>query len=134
MSLGNDGVRLVEFVKDVGNPFLAVKLVSSWTRDILAKYDNKLLVSEVLTWVIQGVPPKSLNHFDKASNRPIRKSKSDLEEMLCYIDDEDVCNAVRMSYEASLNSKQVIFIYGSVLDEDRQARVRVLVRMLWSKL
>lgn len=131
MSLGNDKERFLDFAEDIGNPYLAVRTVSSWARDVLKKYDNKLLTSEVLTWIIQGIPPKSLEQFDKISKKRSRKTKSDLEELLCYVDDEDVCNAVRMSYEESFNKKELSFTYGSVLDEDRQARVRILMRMLW---
>lgn len=131
MSLGNDKERFLDFAEDLGNPYLAVKTIAIWARDVLRKYDNKLLTSEVLTWIIQGKPPASLDQFDAASKKRSRKTKSDLEELLCYVDDDDVCNAVRMSYTESHNKDELSFVYGSVVDDDRQARVRVLMRMLW---
>lgn len=131
MSLGNDKERFLDFEEDIGNPYLAVRIVSSWARDVLKKYDNKLLTSEVLTWIIQGISPKSLEQFDKVSKKKLRKNKSALEELLCYVDDDDVCNAVRMSYEESCSKNELSFTYGSVVDSDRQARVRILMRMLW---
>ena len=136
MSLIQDKQRFQEFAEDIGNPYMAVNLISSWTRDILKKYDNKLLTSEVLTWVIQGKSPKSIVEFNEQGGRVFmrgRKSKSDIEDLLCYIDDEELCNAVRNSYEESCNKKELTFVYGSILDKGRQARLRILMRMLFCK-
>ena len=54
--------------------------------------------------------------------------------MFCYIADKEVCNAVYDSYYDSKKQTHLIYVYNSIQDEPRRARVRVLTRMLWYTL
>lgn len=132
MSLQDDRTKFLDFVEDCGNPYYAVNQITAWVRDVLKKYDNHLLASEVISWVVRGEKPISVDRTSDELDKHIKRvQKSNLEELLCYVDDEEVCNSVRMSYECSIKNKELSFIYGNVLDEPRQARIRILMRILW---
>lgn len=132
MSLQDDKTKFLDFAEDCGNPYYAVNQINSWVRDILRKYDHHLLASEVISWVVRGHRPLSIDKNTDELERHVKKiQKSNLEELLCYVDDEEVCNSVRMSYDCSIQNKELSFIYGDVLDEPRRARIRILMRILW---
>ena len=57
-----------------------------------------------------------------------------IKEMFCYIDDIEVKNAVYDSFYLSKSHNNLIYEYNDITDLPRQARVRVLTRMLWHKV
>lgn len=59
------------------------------------------------------------------------KSNSDfIEDILSLVSDENVCQSVRISVSSSLRSRQVQFVYVNTTDSGKQARVRILTRMI----
>ena len=59
------------------------------------------------------------------------KSNNDfIEDILSLVSDENVCQSVRISVSSSLRSRQVQFVYVNTTDSGKQARVRILTRMI----
>lgn len=59
------------------------------------------------------------------------KSNNDfIEDILSLVSDENVCQSVRISIASSIRSKQIQFVYVNTTDSGKQARVRVLTRMI----
>lgn len=117
----------------LGSPYAAVNYISSEARKLASKYDNVILHSEAIDWVITGEKPKIISGVGKLSTK-LNYVKSYIDEILCYVDDASVCESVRYSIDASRSSNHLIYVYKDVPDESRQARVRVLTRMIWYNL
>lgn len=99
-------------------------------RRLANKYDNMILHSEAITHVINHtLPDKTLltkNNHDYDAQL--------LKEAFCYIDDQDICNAVYDSFYESNKRKNLIYIYNGITDESIKSRVRVITRMLWYQI
>lgn len=134
MSIG-DFKRFRELTNQLGSPYAAVNYISSEARKLANKYDNIILHSEAIDWVVTGEMPDILKN-NKYKRIPHRKSnlRSYMDELLSYVDDEAVCESVRYSIYASKSSNHLIYVYKDVSDESRQTRVRVLTRMIWYNL
>lgn len=113
-----------------GNRYQAVNLVASLARSLVKRYDNKILDSEALSWILTGERPSIIddNGNLKRSNKVFI---SYMDDLLCEVDDEEVVEAVRYSTAESNRQENLVYLYKRVSEECRQARVRVLVRMIW---
>lgn len=112
------------------NVYEVVRNVMDSARELSTRCDNKILHSQAITHVINGTKPDdwiSIDFDDEYEAYQIR-------EMFCYIDDKDICDAVYDSFYKSKKSKNLVYVYNDIVDINRQARVRVLTRMLWYKL
>ena len=59
-----------------------------------------------------------------------RSNNDFIEDILSLVSDENVCQSVRISVSSSLRSRQVQFVYVNTTDSGKQARVRILTRMI----
>lgn len=113
-----------------GNKYQAIVLVANLARQLSCKYDNKILDSEALNWILTRERPDIID-----SNGNVRKlyrfNMSYMDDILSEVDDEDVKEAVRYSISESNRQENLVYLYKKVSDECKQARVRVLVRMIW---
>ena len=129
MSLKDDeGFR--RYLETADNPYNEVMQVASKARELSALYNNKILHSEAITSIIHGTQPDIQCLFDIESEFESRY----IREVFCYIDDKELCDAVYDSFYASKEKNNLIYVYNSISEPDRRARIRVLTRMLWYKL
>lgn len=129
MSLRDDeGFR--RYLETADNPYNEVMQVASKARELSALYNNKILHSEAITSIIHGTQPDIQCLFDIDSEFESRY----IREIFCYIDDKELCDAVYDSFYASKEKNNLIYVYNSISEPDRRARIRVLTRMLWYKL
>lgn len=129
----NDLHKFHQLEQELGSSYAAVNLIASEARKLATQYDNKILHSEAIDWYLTGNKPKILNDKYKlyTSSNYVR---SYVDEVLSYVDDIGVCESVRHSISASRSSNHLIYVYKDVSDDFRQARVRVLTRIIWYDL
>lgn len=123
-----------QYVDKYGSPFSAVQQIAKEARFRAESNDNIIMHSEAISWVISGNKPDILNRYTTRRARRVNAYISIIDDVLSEVDDEDVCNAVRESIKTSKNVNHLIYMYKSVHGEDRQARVRILTRIVWYKL
>lgn len=117
-------------LETVSNIYAEINNIVKSARILSAGYDNKILHSEAITHAIHGTEPDR-QYIENFRNE---YEAYQIRELFCYIDDKEICNAVYDSFYASKSRKNLIFIYNGIDSSDKQARVRVLTRMLWYKL
>ena len=114
-----------------GDRFAATMLVAKLARNLADKYDNLILHSEALTWVLTGERPMIIDDNGKLNKSIISNNKSYMDDLLCSVDDDEVCDAVRDSISHSNTCQNLVYLYNEITEEPRRARVRVLTRMIW---
>ena len=119
--------RFNQLVDTLGSPYAATNYLARLARKLLVDNDNRLLESEAITWALTGEKPKL--HRKRADYS--LPSMEIVDEVLCYVDDEDVCESVKDSYNKSLQAKHLIYCYSHELTEYQRSRVRILMRMIW---
>lgn len=102
--------------------------VAKEARSLADEYDNNIFHSEALSFVMTGAKPNNKYRYADEYEATVIK------EMCCYIDDIEVKNAVYDSFYLSKSHNNLIYEYNDITDLPRQARVRVLTRMLWHKI
>lgn len=102
--------------------------VAKKARSLADEYDNNIFHSEALSFVMTGAKPDNKYRYADEYEATVIK------EMFCYIDDIEVKNAVYDSFYLSKSHNNLIYEYNDITDPPRQARVRVLTRMLWHKI
>lgn len=112
------------------NIYLEIRNAAASARKAAAEYDNKILHSEAITYVIHGTKP----NFSYIEDFRDEYTANQIKELFCCIEDKEVCNAVYDSFYESKKNKNLIFIYNSVSEPGKQTRIRVLTRMLWYRL
>lgn len=125
MSLGDERA----FVQSLQNPYKAAMEVSDKARKLCNKYEG-LIESEAITHIVHNTEPDNKIYFNAKEEYIAMQIK----EMFCYIDDKAICDAVYDSFYESKKKHNLIYIYNDISDEARQARVRILTRMLWYQL
>lgn len=129
MSLKDDE-KFRRYLETAANPYEKINRVMSKARELSAQYNNKILHSEAITNVIHGTQPDIQYLLDVENEF----ESGYIREVFCYIDDKELCDAVYDSFYASKEKNNLIYVYNSIEEPDRQARIRVLTRMLWYKL
>lgn len=126
----NDDKKLRIQLESAANPYAVVKDIISSARIISDKFDNKILHSEAITHAVHKTEP-AVQYIEDTKNE---YEAHQIKELFCYIDDKEVCDAVYDSFYTSKYKKHLIFIYNDIDNPDKQARIRILTRMLWHKL
>lgn len=129
MSLKDDE-KFRRYLETSDNLYGEVMQVVSKARKLSAQYSNRILHSEAITSVIHGTQPDIQHLLDIESEFESRY----IRDVFCYIDDKELCNAVYDSFYASREKNNLIYVYNSITEPNRKARIRVLTRMLWYKL
>jgi len=120
--------------KQLGSIYAAVNHIAKQARKLEESYDNKILSSEALTWVMTGEEPKILSVLKNIDKKRLTDEIRTMEEYLIYIDDLDVRYAVQDSIEKSISHKHLSYTYNNVEDDPRKARIRVLCNMIWQNI
>lgn len=118
----------------LGNRYAAVNYIAHKARTLEESFDNKILSSEALSWVMTGQEPKILSTLKDIDKKKLSDEIRTMEEYLIYIDDMDVRYATQDSIEESINKKHITYLYNNIEDEPRKARVRVLSNMIWQNI
>lgn len=124
--------KFAEYVALTGNPYIAIKDVVEDARAI-ALQNPVLLDSEALSWVLSGEEPQIISKYNKYVRRKLSQN-SYISNILSEVDDEDVKAAVYESISASKRANYLVYVYTNISEIHRQARVRILVRMIWYNL
>lgn len=111
----------------LGSTYAAVNYIAKSARQKRKQVDNRILESEAITWALTGIQPK-LRRVCKVAEWG---TLNYLDEVLSYVDDENVAQSVRESYSESAKVHHLIYCYHSDLNESQKSRVRVLTRMIW---
>lgn len=107
------------------SPYLAIMQIAKETRDICSSLDNRIPTATALDYAARGERPNPKDYPDHRLDR--------VKEYLKYVDDVAVKSAVIASYEESLKTNNLTYLYNTIEDEPRQARVRVIMNILWDK-
>lgn len=108
---------------DQMNPYLAVMQLAEETRNISMSLDNRILYSTALDYVANNKKPNPKDFPDHRLDR--------VREYLIYVTDVEIKAAVILSYEKSLKKNNLVYDYKNIEDMPRQARVRVILNILW---
>ena len=134
MNFKSDNEHFNEIVsKFNGNRYQAVQYIQKQSRKLLEYTDNRITDSEAITWVLTGEKPdyESRKTFNEIT---AKYEDAYVDEILCYIDDKQVCESIRLSIRKSDKSKNLVYRYTKGLDESKKSRVRVVTRIIWYNL
>ena len=134
MNFKSDNEHFNEIVsKFNGNTYQAVQYIQKQSRKLLEYTDNRITDSEAIAWVLTGEKPdyESRKTFNEIT---AKYEDAYVDEILCYIDDKQVCESIRLSISKSKKSKNLVYRYTKGLDESKKSRVRVVTRIIWYNL
>mgnify|MGYP004655945107 FL=1 len=112
-----------------GNRYQAVRCIASLARSLVKQYDNRILDSEALSWILTGERPDIID--DDGNLKPHKSTISYMDDILSSVDDDEVVDAVKCSISESKKQENLVYLYNNISDSSRQTRVRVLVRIIW---
>lgn len=125
--------------QDCGSSFAAIQHLTKDSRDKMKQSNNVISESEALTWALTGEKPKGLKRRMKEKEvrlnayHPVRYYQDAyMEELLSYVDDIDIRESVRRSFDKSKETGNLHYVYISALTDGNKARVRILTNMVWN--
>ena len=119
---------LLRKLESASDKFNIVSNIAKEARSLADEYNNSIFHSEAISYVMSGARPSNKYYYADEYEATIIK------EMFCYIDDTEIKNAVYDSFYLSKSYNNLIYEYNTITDKPRQARVRVLTRMLWHRV
>lgn len=122
--------KFQEYASKFNNVYSAINYIANQSRNLTKSTNNLILDSEAISWFLTGEKPSILSDIDKIKKQN-RKKIVHITDILSYVDDISVCESAMTSLRVSKQAGYLIYVYKDVPDEDRQARVRVLTRILW---
>lgn len=105
------------------NPYLAILQIAEDTKNICHTLDNRIPSATALDYAARGEVPNPKDYPDHRLDR--------VKEYLKYVDDIEIKSAIISSYETSLKSNNLTYLYNTVEDKHRQARIRIIMNILW---
>lgn len=129
MPLENDYVfrKSLETSTDI---YTTISNLASKARNLADETDNEILHSEAITCILHDTKPKKT----KWSKGDDEYEAIMIRDLFCMIEDKEICDAVYDSYYDSKDANHLIYVYNQISDKSKQARVRILTRMLWYQL
>lgn len=123
-----DDYKFRKFLETQTNPYKIVLDVARSAKKLAMEYEDIILHSEAITHELQGTKPilKKMDRWESEA--------TEIRDMFCSIEDTEICEAVYDSFYASKEAHNLKYIYNSITDMYRQARVRILTKMLWYSL
>ena len=104
--------------------------VSKQAKDLAKRSGEAILHSEAISMVLKGETSNLISDDEVIDEYESKYIK----EMFMYIDDKEIKDAVYDSFYDSKKNHNLIYQYNDIIEPDRQARVRILTRMLWFNL
>lgn len=114
-----------------GNRFKACNLIASAADKLLVLTNNSVSESEAVSWATTGVAPDNLQERRRQHMLLSAPKTKYMTNLLSYVDDCDVKEAVEQSFSQSVRLGSLTFYYPSKLSQGQKQRVRVLTRMCW---
>lgn len=113
----------------VGNRYLAVKFLARASRNLARNYDVCALESELLTWALTGdLPDLTQRKYQSLRSQEIYN----LYDTMSYVQDKEVVDTVVEGYKQSVKAHHLLYHQNPSLDEYRQGRANILLRMVWA--
>lgn len=132
----NSSSYLQQRVEDIidecnGDRYRAVHRICNKAEELGRSVDYCLTESECIVWALSNEEPKNLEDRKRQHMNAIKHRTHYLEDLLGYIEDDDIIEAVRTSYDMSIRIDSLTFYYNNIKDKFKKVRVRVLTRMCW---
>lgn len=124
MSIINDNRD--KWIQDIGNIYACIEPIADKSREIYAKHNDKITDSQAMSWAMTGDVPSTIHKMKKFAKR-----YSGNEDLLNYIDNKSIQEAVHESYMLSVICNHLIYSYKDIQDPFLRSRVRVLTNMIW---
>jgi len=122
----NDLVLFNQFAEKLGNRYAASVCIAKLSRQYSRNLPGPVIESKLAHWVLTGQDP------DKLHIKPRRDPDVEfMEDLLCYVDDVQVCNEVRSCYKMSILNRHLIYSCNTNLSKYQQERVSIILRMCW---
>lgn len=128
----NSNKLLPKLIEGFGNIYECVNYVAKEARDLSQSHDVGLTESRAMTWILSGDQPEEALKEHLPPEKGARLMSID--DILWTVDDPQIRAAVTRSIFHSWRAHHLLYEYIDVSDTPRQARVRVLTRMLWYTL
>ena len=113
-----------ELTQSLGE-YEAVMQIAKEAREIADSLGYRITYAQAIDFAARGELPDPKNYPDHRLDR--------VKEYLKYVNDVEIKSAVILSYEQSLAKNYLIYDYNTVEDLPRQARIRIILNMLWDK-
>lgn len=125
-----DDVRRFEEISSVvGNRYQAVNLISKMARKLgRANSDYQISEPQLIQWVLTGECPYTKSQLEL---RRLVAKNCDLDDILAWVDDLEVCRAVETTYSESLKQRKLLEFIDNGLGTFRTQRVNILLRIAW---
>lgn len=136
MSLKDDD-KIRDYLHRCDDPYRLVTGIASIARERSNSldYDNHILESDALSWVIQGKEPDYISEYEcNKIQSNIQREVALLKDELCYIDDISVKQSVKTSIFKYIQTKHKQYVYSNCLSETNKRRVRIIVNMIVDKI
>lgn len=131
MSINNNEL-LPKLIESFGNIYECVNYVAREARDLSNSSELSLTESRALTWILSGEQPSESKQPKALLEKGSRLQCID--DLLWTVDDPEIQAAVTRSVFKSWRAHHLLYEYINVSDAPRQARIRVLTRMVWYAL
>lgn len=113
----------------LGSTYAACMYLASKARSKQESMKYLITESESLSWALTGELPKTVKDRMNTKSRMMK----DIEDILNYVEDDEVQSAARESFRFSVDSGHLVYIYRKIQSRDKQSRVRILTRMMYYK-
>lgn len=114
-----------------GNVFEACNLIAYNADKLLKLTQNSVSESEAVSWATTGVAPNNLCDRRRQHMLLSAPKTKYMTNLLSYVDDMNIKNAVEESFSQSVRLGSLTFYYPTKLSPGQKQRVRVLTRMCW---
>ena len=134
MSFEDTQIALNDMIDRSDNIFDVANEIARKSRDIERICHNSVSTSESIRWAITGYPPDDIDKRMYQHAKANCSKTSYMEDVISYIDDDSLIDAVRFSFDKSVDIGRPYFNYGDISDEGKKSRLRVLVQMFWYEM
>ena len=114
-----------------GNRFAAAVDLAQKARSLRIQYKYVISESEAISAVLSGSLPKDINSRLEREKRNRSTLDNMVRETCCYLDDKDLCKALKSSIKLSKKLGYICYSYGDLQSSYKQARLRILVNQIW---
>lgn len=115
-----------QFADKVGNRYIATSYIAHAARKFSTELPRYIIESYLIHWVLVGEDPKHI----KASIRDDADTRY-MNEILCYVCDQEVVSAVREMYSMSVKARHLVYESNMNLNANQLDRAKILLRMIW---
>ena len=115
--------------KKLGSDYYTCLYLAKLARNQRTQLNNLISESEALTWALTNELPDDLDDRIRAKSASLKN----IEDILNYVEDAEVQNAARQSFRDGIECEHLVYNYLKVSDSSKQARVRILTRIMFHR-